>query len=184
MDKVSLRREVRIKRKEITVEETIIAGEQLLIQMRNLLEKYQKIAIYHACNGEISLEPLIKYALNNGKEIYQPIATKTSKILRFERMKSSAPTDIFVDEGYELYNEIKCYNLDLVIIPLLAIDKDGYRLGQGGGYYDSTLENVIHRPILCGVGYEWQMYDAVPYDSWDLPLDYFVSEQRLYKFTG
>ena len=64
------------------------------------------------------------------------------------------------------------------------MDKSGHRLGQGGGYYDSTFGKLTPRPIMCGVGYEWQLRDVIPSDEWDVPLDYFVSDQHIYKFTG
>lgn len=182
MDKKKLRQIVRNRRKFITKEQSIVAGEYLLMHIKSLIDSATKISIYHACYGEISLSPVIDYALANGKEVYQPIATHQSKILSFERIYTSKEFPMFAPEDYELNQEIKCYNLDLIIMPLIAIDHIGHRLGQGGGYYDATLSNLSNRPVLCGVGYQWQMFENVPTDSWDVPLDYFVSEQKIYRF--
>lgn len=184
MDKINLRQEMRLLRKNTVAKEAYACGEKLLLNLQELLARHNKIAIYHACHGEISLEPLIAYGLAHNKEIYRPVALRTSKILKFERVINLVARDIFVDEGYKLFDEIKCYNLDLVIVPLLAVDKFGHRLGQGGGYYDSTFGTLTSRPIMCGVGYEWQLRDVIPCDEWDVPLDYFVSDQQIYKFTG
>jgi len=184
MDKINLRQEMRLLRKNILAKEVYAFGEKLLLNLQELVARHNKIAIYHACHGEISLEPFIKYGLSHNKEIYRPVALRTSKMLKFERVVDLMDRDIFVDEGYKLFDEIKCYNLDLVIVPLLAVDKSGHRLGQGGGYYDSTFGKLTPRPIMCGVGYEWQLRDVIPSDEWDVPLDYFVSDQHIYKFTG
>lgn len=182
MDKKILRQKIRNQRKVITAQDALIAGEFLLKQLIDLLNASHKIAIYHASAGEIDVQPIVEYCLSNGKEVYQAIAWKTVREMRFERIYDSQPQQMFVDADYELKQEIKCYNLDLVILPLIAIDNHGYRLGQGGGYYDTTFASSEERPILCGVGYEWQMQDSVPCDEWDKPLDYFASEQKLYKF--
>lgn len=183
MDKKILRQKIRNQRKDIPAQDALQAGQFLLRQLIELVNTNAKIAIYHACGGEIDLQPIIEYCLAMGKEVYQPIAWLNDRAMRFERIYSSCHQPMFVGEDYELKQEIKCYNLDLVILPLIAIDRQGYRLGQGGGYYDTTFANMHQRPVLCGVGYEWQMQDSVPRDEWDVPLDYFASEQRIYKFT-
>jgi 5-formyltetrahydrofolate cyclo-ligase len=72
-------------------------------------------------------------------------------------------------------------------LPLVAIDKSGYRLGKGGGYYDATLGNVIDLgekvPKLCGAGCSIQMYlGDLPKENFDVQLDYFVSENGLISF--
>jgi 5,10-methenyltetrahydrofolate synthetase len=112
-----------------------------------------------------------------------PIATRGSKIMRFEQIFDAKPRDIFYPEDYELVSEVKWYNLDLVLLPLVAIDTKGYRLGQGGGYYDTTFAKRERLPFLCGIGYEQQLIAQVPCEEWDLCLDYFASESQLLKFT-
>lgn len=64
--------------------------------------------------------------------------------------------------------------LDVLLLPLLSIDKHGYRLGYGGGFYDRLL--TVNPPLLIGVGYHAQLSTALPHDSWDIPLDGFLSE--------
>ena len=68
---------------------------------------------------------------------------------------------------------------DLVLVPLVAIDRTGMRLGQGKGHYDRVLGNLRQRgAILIGVGWTVQMIDvAIPADPWDIPLDGFASPE-------
>ena len=66
---------------------------------------------------------------------------------------------------------------DVILVPLLAVDSDGYRLGQGGGYYDRTLAALRARRPIVAIGCAWdvQIVDRLPRDAWDEPLDGVVT---------
>jgi len=73
---------------------------------------------------------------------------------------------------------------DIILVPFLAFDEKGYRLGYGGGYYDRTLEAYRkkgHDFIAIGIGYEGQKIDGVPKEVHDQPLDIIVTEQKVYR---
>lgn len=179
--KAELRQLMRQRQRSYTQDAAELAGVQLLEQMLPLLQSVKNVAIYYAINGEISLNSLMKYCLSNEIKLYAPVALRSSRLMRFEEVTSVEFRDVFYPQDYELVTEIKWYNLDLVILPVLAVDAAGYRLGQGGGYYDATFEPRTIKPLLCGVGYHWQLYQQLTHDSWDLKLDYFASEQELMK---
>mgnify|MGYP000361350863 CR=1 FL=1 len=183
MNKNDLRKLVRSKRAQISHADALLAGGKLLEALRPLLAVVENIAIYHASGSELNLDPVIRYCLEHGYNVFTPIATRSSKIMRFEQIFDNTPRDIFYPEDYELVSEVKWYNLDLVLLPLVAVDIHGYRLGQGGGYYDSTFAGRKEAPLLCGIGYEQQLIAQIPYEEWDLRLDYFASECQLLKFT-
>ena len=73
---------------------------------------------------------------------------------------------------------------DLVLLPLVAIDRHGTRLGQGKGHYDRVVGDLKSRgALLIGIGWDVQMLDAkIPADPWDVPLDGFASPSRLEMF--
>ncbi len=75
-------------------------------------------------------------------------------------------------------------NPDLVLLPLIAVDRRGTRLGQGKGHYDRVaVELREHGALLIGVGWAVQMLDTeIPDDAWDLPLDGFASPDGLVMF--
>ncbi len=157
---------------------------RLLVQMgKSLINKADKIAIYHANINEIKLDFLIDFAIKQGKKLFQPISYYDSKIMRFNNYDKNN-SKIFYPNNYELKDEIQWYNLDLIFLPLIAVDKLGHRIGKGGGYYDSTLSGILERkvrPILCGVGFDCQLVDKILYDDWDIPIDYFLSDKQLIK---
>lgn len=181
--KETLRREMRQLRKLLHASISMSAKRSVFENVLPLLANVKKLAVYHAAGSELSLSLVVDYALKCEIEVYMPVAYSGSRSMRFERIiQQTESRPLFYLEDYPLASETKCYNLDLVLLPLLAVDKDGYRLGQGGGYYDTTFASSAKRPLLCGVGYADQLVDSVPHDNWDLKLDYFVSEQRLIKF--
>ncbi len=74
---------------------------------------------------------------------------------------------------------------EVILAPLLAFDKDGTRLGYGGGYYDRTIKQLReNNPELCviGLAFENQKLDAIPHESYDQPLDMVVTEKTTYRF--
>jgi len=68
-----------------------------------------------------------------------------------------------------------------ILLPVNAWDNAGYRLGYGGGYFDRTLAAVAQKPAVIGVGYECARIETVYPQSWDVPLDYLVTERGVYR---
>ncbi len=178
LEKQILRSKMLEKRKLLTNTQVNDASHSLLNNLKDILLPVKNVAIYHAYKNEISLEQTIQYLLAQHKRIYKPIAYKSSRIMRFDIVNDLSKNTVFADENYNYKQEIECYNLDLILLPLVAVDNDGYRLGQGGGYYDSTFEKRNPNTILCGVGYQWQYVNSVPHDKFDIKLDMFVSDEK------
>ena len=80
---------------------------------------------------------------------------------------------------------IKVSEIDLVLLPLVAFDKTGNRLGMGGGFYDATfahLKSKKTKPLFIGLAYQSQLVEDLPSDPWDLPLDGVCTEESFYRF--
>jgi 5-formyltetrahydrofolate cyclo-ligase len=76
---------------------------------------------------------------------------------------------------------------EILIVPLLAFDSEGYRLGYGGGFYDRTLEKLRktgRRPLAVGVAFSAQHVARVPRDHYDQPLDWIVTEKNAQAFAA
>ncbi|BCL76830.1 hypothetical protein JHS3_25660 [Jeongeupia sp. HS-3] len=76
--------------------------------------------------------------------------------------------------------------LDIVFVPFVGIDTALRRLGQGGGYYDTTFHfrrgrKHWRRPLLVGIGFDCQRVDVLPADRWDLALDLLITESGIYR---
>lgn len=71
---------------------------------------------------------------------------------------------------------------DLLVVPGVAFDETGHRLGFGGGYYDRTLSGTAARPV--GLAYDIQRVERLPTQPWDRPVAALVTEAGLYVFQG
>lgn len=162
-----------------------MAACKVLDYLKPLLDKANSIAIYHAHGFELNLFSVIDYSLKNNKKLFVPVSYRHRQEMLLTKYNATQ-TDIFMPDLFVPPDPIwKWYNLDLVLLPLVAVNHNGVRLGKGGGYYDVTLADVVkreQRPILCGVGYDCQLLNDMSVDSWDIRLDYFASEKELKKF--
>lgn len=70
---------------------------------------------------------------------------------------------------------------DAVLLPMNGWDRQGYRLGYGGGFFDRTLAAAAKKPLVIGVSYELARLDTIHPQSWDIPVDYVVTERGLYR---
>ncbi len=149
------------------------------------LEKYRyatRLALYQAVNGEIDLGELWRSAPMQGKYCYFP-ALNDDLTLSF---LPATPTSRFLKNKYGIEEPdigreeaMAPEQLDLMILPLVAVDEQGTRLGMGAGYYDRTL--ACHRPpLLIGVAYEFQRLSFIEPEAWDIPLDVVITEHAIY----
>lgn len=154
-----------------------------------LLLRHRRIGFYVPTAVELDLHPLINEALWCGRECYLPVVPKgRGKRMRF--------THLHPDNGWYLNRyripeiaarrSLPARALDLIFVPLVGFDAAGNRLGMGGGYYDATLAFLSrrkhwHKPLLIGAAYECQRVDQLPADPWDRPLDWVITEARIYR---
>ena len=90
-----------------------------------------------------------------------------------------------VKYGVKEPNSRKSFLPDIIFVPCLAFDNNGYRLGYGGGFYDKTihfLKSIKHNFVTIGYAYSAQKLDKVIIDSLDQRLNYILTEKYLYKF--
>lgn len=151
----------------------------------------QKIALYLPNDGEIDPRFLLEPAWQQGKQTYLPVLGMRSMnqlwFLPFNDQTVLTPNRFGIPEPVHQRRDrrFKPQQLDLVLMPLVAFDTQGNRLGMGGGFYDRTLAFLQHRhkwrkPRLIGLAYEFQRVDSLPVQQWDVPLDAIATEQQLY----
>ena len=73
--------------------------------------------------------------------------------------------------------------IDAIVVPLVAFDKRGNRMGMGGGFYDRMLKKVSAECLLIGVAYDFQLIENVPTESWDMPLDEVITPTTHFIFN-
>src|SRR5258708_7649400 len=135
---------------------------------------------------EIDVRPLLAALDRRGHPIGLPVVTGKGEPLQFRRWRPGAA---LIKAGFGLSvppPEAEEVVPGLLLVPLLAFDRNGYRLGYGGGYYDRTLAGLRRRqPVTAiGVGYAGQELDSVLHGSHDERLDWIMSERWAIKAKG
>ncbi|MBI1284377.1 MAG: 5-formyltetrahydrofolate cyclo-ligase [Thiobacillus sp.] len=193
MDKYTLRRQLKVARNAVPpIQRRHAARASLRLALRHgLLLRAQRIGFYLPNGGEFDSHPLLNQAMLMQRECYLPLVPRRGRILRFGRV---GRTTRMTTNRYGIAEPmdaqpLRARQLDLLLIPLVGFDCQGYRLGMGGGYYDATLAFMHHRrlwrkPRLVGVAYECQRVEMLPHDPWDMPLDAVLTERRLYRFIA
>src|SRR5205814_709954 len=83
---------------------------------------------------------------------------------------------------------VRAEDVDLVLLPVVAFDARGNRLGRGAGFYDRSLafrrhRRHLQRPHLLGLAHDFQRVAAVPVDAWDVPLDGVITDRAVYRIN-
>ncbi|MBP6115650.1 MAG: 5-formyltetrahydrofolate cyclo-ligase [Neisseriaceae bacterium] len=178
--KKALRQALRLARKNLSPEARRAAEAAVRRQLLPLLKKGRRIGVYLAVGSELNLSQLIDTAQARGCPLYAPYIDPKSRRLWFTPLRAQASAERRAPFGIPQYEgkKVRISALDVVLLPLVGIDAHGYRLGQGGGFYDTSLAAcaTTKRPKLIGVGFDVQRCEQVPIEPWDQPLDAYVSE--------
>ncbi|MDP9423287.1 MAG: 5-formyltetrahydrofolate cyclo-ligase [Pseudomonadota bacterium] len=177
-DKVALRRVARERRKEFIEglgrEERERLEATLAEVLAPLLVNSHIVGGYCPLPSEISPFPALEAAAARGATVAYPAFADHQAMFRF---LAGDPSEAGPWACFQPPLDAPEVHPDLVLVPLVAIDAKGTRLGQGKGHYDRVLARLRERgALLIGLGWEVQKVDAIiPVDPWDIPLDGFAS---------
>jgi 5-formyltetrahydrofolate cyclo-ligase len=152
-----------------------------------------RLACYLANDGEIDPRFVIEHAWQMNKQVYLPVLSPLGHRLYFAPYQADTPLCAnrfgIMEPDCHPREWRSAQQLDLILLPLVAFDDAGNRLGMGGGFYDRSLAYRQHRqhwrkPRLLGLAHELQKTTALEVRSWDIPLDGIATEHTIYKITG
>ncbi|HEY9051864.1 MAG TPA: 5-formyltetrahydrofolate cyclo-ligase [Gammaproteobacteria bacterium] len=186
-----IRQQMRQQRRDLDFSQQLHNARNLCQRLTRLplFLNARRIAFYLTEDGEIDAMPIIEKAWRFKKQVYLPVLPPTGKSLVFAPYTPNSPMipnrfgimEPDVDPGLW----IRARQLNLILLPLVAFDDKGNRLGMGGGYYDRSLSFMQHRkqwhsPKLVGLAHDLQKVDSLPCESWDVPLNMIATERNLY----
>ncbi len=151
----------------------------------NDFKKIKIVSSFFSIKTEISTLLLNKYLFKLKKKLVLPTIEFKSKILVFREYKINQKLRIGKYNIPEPPNKNNKHIPELLFVPCLAFDKKGFRLGYGGGYYDSTFahfKKIKHNFISIGLAYDDQRVEEVFREKFDCKLDYVLTEKQLYRF--
>ena len=145
------------------------------------IETSKIVSGFFPYQSEIDTRPLLGKLVGDGWTTCLPIVIANGQPLLFRRWLPGEPTIAGVWGIPRPQDSAPEVEPDVLIIPMLAFDRKGFRLGYGGGFYDRTLEKLrAHKKIIAiGVAYADQELDEVPHDAQDQTLNYIMTEREV-----
>jgi 5-formyltetrahydrofolate cyclo-ligase len=151
-----------------------------------------RVACYLANDGEIDPTNIVQTAWKLRKQVYLPVLSPFQSKLYFAPYSAGMDMQInrfgIREPACRPRHWVCAWQLDLMLLPLVAFDENGNRLGMGGGFYDRSLayrRSRTHslKPTLIGLAHELQCEDGLVMNSWDIPLDMIATEQRVIRIS-
>jgi 5-formyltetrahydrofolate cyclo-ligase len=184
LDREALRRRIRQKRDELDPNYRRAAADDVAAQLfsQPFIQQARHLAAYHAVGGELDPAQALERSLDAGTLVYLPVLDRNnSRTLHFRQWTPDTPMKrnrLGIPEPTTTAQH-EARELDVVLVPLVACDPRGNRLGMGGGFYDTTFawrkdENPGPQRLV-GLAYDFQVVDRLKAMPWDVPLDYIAT---------
>lgn len=145
------------------------------------LEQYKNaksVMLFASFGNEVGTHEIIRKSLANKTVLLPKVESheiEPSLILDFDSLVPSGKWGIL--EPIELM-KVAYKNIDLVLVPGIAFDRRGFRLGFGFGYYDKFLKKVP-KAVKIGLAFDFQVVDKIPKEEHDVPVDFIITEKRV-----
>lgn len=173
MHKDDLRRQIRQIKRQLTPQQLEELSLPIVARLRQQLTEAQTIVAYYPLPDEVDVRQLLDVWIAEGKTVFLPKVTgeDTMQLRRYTGRDSlqEGAFHILEPTGELMTDEV---SVDVVLVPGVAFDAEGHRLGRGRGYYDRFLRTCKARTI--GVCFDFQKVDEVPVDAFDITIDEVV----------
>jgi 5-formyltetrahydrofolate cyclo-ligase len=180
VEKRTIRQKLREQRKRLPAMVVEAAGGAVCAQLlaSPLYQTATSVGVYFADENEIPIEPVLANALTTGRRLYAPRDVEAPTLVRWEPGNPLRRVRGGVQEplgGVAAALELPA----IVLLPVVAWDHTGTRLGRGGGFYDRLLVGLDSRVVRIGLAYEFQGFPELPRDPWDVSMHYVITERRV-----
>ncbi len=177
-------------RRDLTPEQQEQAADLMAEHAVNFapLASARHVALFLSVDGELNTRPLIAKLWQQKKQVYLPVlhpfAPGHLLFLRYTPETTLTPNKLRIPEPpLDIRQLITLDRLDVMLVPLVAFDDSGQRLGMGGGFYDRTLQNWRQHGFLpVGVAHDCQRVERLPAEEWDVPLPAVLTPSRLWQW--
>ena len=172
--KKALRQMIRLRKQEHSAAES--SALLAALQSESHFANARTLLLYSALPDEVQINPLFDGLIAQGKTILLPrVVSDTDMELRLYTGADSLQPGAFgiMEPTGPLHTDYAA--IDVAVIPGMAFDADGHRLGRGKGYYDRFLP-LIPRAYKIGLCFPWQLVDEVPSDAHDIMMDGVISQ--------
>ncbi|MBK4765372.1 MAG: 5-formyltetrahydrofolate cyclo-ligase [Pantoea sp. Brub] len=178
-------------RRLITAKQQQFAAIQITKYILDKIElsNVKNIALFLSIDGEIDTYPLINQLWNKQKNIYvpalHPLIPNNLIFIKYEKNTHLVKNKLkFLEPKINHTKIIILKNIDIMLVPLVAFNDKGYRLGMGGGFYDRIIKNWKQDKFLpIGLAYDFQLTNSFPIANWDIPLPKILTPSKLWQWA-
>jgi 5-formyltetrahydrofolate cyclo-ligase len=182
-----LRKEILEKRENIDIDIKKKMDKEILNRFyeSKYYNEARNVFIYISYGSEIDTKDIINKALKENKRIYVPRTEFKTRIM--DAVEISSLDKLIVNsygilEPSENEPHIDPNGLDLILVPGVAFDRNGGRMGYGAGFYDRYFKKIngdnIKRITKLALAYDFQVIGEVPMEELDMPVDYIITEKE------
>lgn len=150
---------------------------RLRLESTQEFKKAKYILVYISTNDEVNTHEFVKDCLERGNKVFVPKVEKEGlEIYSIKDWNKLKPGNFGILEPFEIPDKTHPSEMDLILVPGLAFDKKGHRVGYGGGFYDKLLK--LTKGIKIGLAFEEQIVDKIPAEEHDVALDLIVTDKQ------
>jgi 5-formyltetrahydrofolate cyclo-ligase len=185
--KATLRRQMLSRRKTVHAEKGAAASQAVA---RRVVEEFlaagKCVAGYWPIGDELDPRPALEAVIGAGGAAALPVVAGQGQVLLFRQWNRGDPLESGPFGTAHPTPRAEAVTPDVLLLPLIAYDKTGHRLGYGAGYYDRTVQALRdrHAIVVIGLAYDEQEIDAVPAGSHDQRLDAIITDKRAVWFNS
>ena len=176
-----LRKKTRLLLDKISNDDIYLNSNKITSSINNFVQNnnISSLGLYYPIDKEIDLSGLFSI---NGLIIYAPKYIKSKNIYKFALCNNTKKSLGKFNIPEPMGNTVNINQMELIIIPGIAFDRNGNRLGRGNGYYDKILQN--YNGIKIGVCHDIQIINRIPKNSFDQSMNYIISEKNFIKIKS
>ncbi|MCF6095243.1 5-formyltetrahydrofolate cyclo-ligase [Microaerobacter geothermalis] len=186
--KEELRKKILFMRNQMTEKERREASQQIINNLKNTgaLDQYDTWMLFVSFGTEVNMIPLIEEGWDQGKKIILPKTENKNKeivpyvVEKWNQLKRGS-FGILEPIPEQCERVKKLEEIPLIIVPGVAFDLDGGRIGYGAGYYDRFFHKLTHNPLKVAVSFQCQVVEKVPTDIYDVKVDWLVTEKKIWR---
>jgi 5-formyltetrahydrofolate cyclo-ligase len=151
------------------------------------LKEARIISTYLDIGSEVRTRGLVEWAVGNSKKIIVPVVDKAQQRLIFSEFRTPEELERgahgIQEPKREFRRPIALEQADVILVPGVAWDQKGFRIGYGAGYYDRSINALRTHVTTIGLAYEFQFISNVPRSRYDRRVDRIVTESRIIETT-
>ncbi len=182
--KSGIRKKSLEKRNSLSLEQILSKSARIQSFLQQIPEfnKARCVMLYASFKSEVDTKEIMIDSLNKGKRVVVPCSNaERINPCEIKGFQDLAPGYLGIPEPVKKL-PVSIQNIDIIILPVVAFDVKGNRIGYGKGYYDKFLSGIESRKIIkIGLAFECQRVDNVPLESHDQKVDYIVTENGVIK---